>query len=134
MGGGGGVAANYNETTMSDDDNGSLTSRLNDDLRRGPSSFLGRARGGEGGWNVEPDRVGSRAIAKSWECLGQGSPCFSFVASLSFIPLLSLCLSLSVFEGEESGATRHESCKLGGEKGRFFGLVKSLKSVRGRAG
>lgn len=88
------VAANYNETTMSDDDNGSLTSRLNDDLRRGPSSFLGRARGGEGGWNVEPDRVGSRAIAKSWECLGQGSPCFSFVASLSFIPLLSLCLSL----------------------------------------
>lgn len=53
-----------------------------------------------------------------------------FLSSL----FVSLSLFLSVFEGEESGATRHESCKLGGEKGRFFGLVKSLKSVRGRAG
>lgn len=47
------------------------------------------------------DRVGSRAIAKSWECLGQGSPVFFCCPPpLYFFPLRGVGRAR-----EESGAT-----------------------------
>lgn len=70
---------------------------------------------------IELDRVPSRNRGSAWD----KGRLFSFVAPLPFISFL--------FEGwveRGQGGKWGDGCKLGGEKGRFFGLVESLNILR----